>query len=97
MTAKRIFHSFFLFLFFFFLAAPVPCGSSQTRDRTYATAAATQILDPAVPRGTLLSICLFIYFVFFRTAPEAYGSSQLGVQSELQVLACTTATATLDP
>ena len=36
-------------------------------------------------------------FLFFRTAPRAYESSQLGVESELQMTAYTTATATSDP
>ena len=38
-----------------------------------------------------------IFFFFFRAAPVAYGSSQLGVESELQLLAYATATATQDP
>ena len=35
---------------------------------------------------------LFIFFPFpFRATPVAYGCSRLGVESELQLLACTTA------
>ena len=42
-------------------------------------------------------VCLFIYlFIFFMTACAAYGSSRRGVESELQLLAYTTATATLN-
>ena len=39
---------------------------------------------------------LFIYFLLFRAAPMAYGVSRLGVESELQLPAYTTATATPD-
>ena len=42
-----------------------------------------------------LPLCLFIFL--FRATPAVYGSSLLGVESELQLLAYTTATATLDP
>ena len=41
-------------------------------------------------------IYLFI-FAFFRAAPTSYGSSRLGDESELQLLAYTTATAVQDP
>ena len=39
----------------------------------------------------------FFFFFFFRAAPTAYGVPQLGVESELQLPACTTATAIPDP
>ena len=35
--------------------------------------------------------------IFFRAAPEAYGSSQAGIESELQLPVYTTATAPPDP
>ena len=35
-------------------------------------------------------------FIYFRAATAAYGSFQAGVESKLQLPACTTATATLD-
>ena len=35
----------------------------------------------------------FFFFFFFRASPAAYGGSQVGVKSELQLLAYTTATA----
>ena len=38
---------------------------------------------------------LYFIFAFFRAAPTAYGNSQAGAQSELQLLVYTTATATL--
>ena len=38
-----------------------------------------------------------IFFCFFRGTPATYGNSRLGVESELQLTAYTTATATLDP
>ena len=37
-----------------------------------------------------------LFFVFFRAAPETYGSSLLGVELELQLLAYATATAMPD-
>ena len=39
---------------------------------------------------------LFIYFCLFRAAPVAYGVPRLGVESERQLPAYTTATATRD-
>ena len=40
---------------------------------------------------------IYLFICLFRAIPEAHGSSQLGLESELQLLAHTTATATLDP
>ena len=40
---------------------------------------------------------LFIYLLLFRAAPVAYGSSLLGVKSELQLRAYTTLMAVPDP
>ena len=40
---------------------------------------------------------LYYFFYFFRATPMAYGSSQVGVESELQLLATATAIATWDP
>ena len=42
----------------------------------------------------LLLVC---FFVFSRAAPVAYGGSQAGVESELQLLAYARATAMQDP
>ena len=39
----------------------------------------------------------FDYFLLFSATPVAYGDSQAGVESELQLLAYTTAPAMLDP
>ena len=39
------------------------------------------------------STSVIAFFFFFRAALSAYGSSQLGVESELQLLGYTTATA----
>ena len=39
----------------------------------------------------------FVVVVVFRVAPTAYRGPRLGVKSELQLLAYTTATATQDP
>ena len=39
----------------------------------------------------------FFFFFLFMAIPSAYGISSLGVESELQLLACTIATATQDP
>ena len=47
----------------------------------------------AILTSNLKIFCLFV----FRAAPVAYGSSQAGVESELRVPACSTATTTLDP
>ena len=46
-----------------------------------------------------LFFCFLFLFLFccFRAAPVACGSPRLGVKSEQQLLAYTTATATLDP
>ena len=44
-----------------------------------------------------LSIHLFFFFWLFRATLEAYGGSRLGVESELQLPAYTTATAMWDP
>ena len=41
--------------------------------------------------------CLFVFFLLFRAALAAYGGSQTRVESELQLLAYTAATATPDP
>ena len=38
--------------------------------------------------------CFYLFFIFFRATPAAYGGSWLGVKSELQLLAYATATAT---
>ena len=51
--------------------------------------------------STYIFILLFIYFylfiLLFRATPKAYGSSQvLGVESKLQLLAYSAATATQD-
>ena len=43
-----------------------------------------------------LSLTAFFLFPFFRVAPKTCGSSQIGVESELQPPAYTTATATQD-
>ena len=45
------------------------------------------------------SVFLFVCFVFFlsRATPEVNGSSQLGVETGLQLLVYATATATPDP
>ena len=43
----------------------------------------------------VLFVCLFCFF--FKAAPETYGSSQARVESELQLLASATATATARP
>ena len=37
------------------------------------------------------------FFLFVRAVPGAFGSSQVGIKSELQLSAYTTATATGDP
>ena len=42
-------------------------------------------------------VSFFFFFLIFRATPLAYGSSQAGVKSELQLLAYTTATAIQDP
>ena len=39
----------------------------------------------------------FFFFCLFRATPAAYGSPRLGAESELQLPACTTATAIWDP
>ena len=44
-----------------------------------------------------LSNCVFFFFLLFRAEPVAYGSSQAGVESELQPPANTTATAAQGP
>ena len=46
-------------------------------------------------RALILKI-FFFFCLLFRAAPAAYGSSRLGVELELQLLACATATAMLD-
>jgi len=46
------------------------------------------------PKCDILFFCLFF---FFRATPTAYGGSSIGVDSELQLLAYTTATAMPDP
>ena len=47
--------------------------------------------------GILKSVLFFSFFLFFRgTTPVAYGSSQSRVESELQLLAYTTASAMLN-
>ena len=96
---------FFLFFFVFFFAY----GSSWARDWiwvaavTYTEAAAMpdplthctdQTCSSAVTQAA--AIGFFLFLPFFRTAPEAYGRSQLGVELELQLLATATATATKD-
>ena len=44
----------------------------------------------------LCHVMLFYFILLFRATPTAYGSSQAGVELELQLLAYTTATAMLD-
>ena len=44
----------------------------------------------------IIFIYLFIYLLLFRATPAACGSSQAGVELELQLLACDTATAIQD-
>ena len=43
-----------------------------------------------------LNCCYFFLFFFFTATHAAYGSSQVGVESELQLPAYATARATLD-
>ena len=45
----------------------------------------------------IFSFFLFFFFLLFRAKPSAYGNSQLAVESELQLPAYATATATQDP
>ena len=57
----------------------------------------SSLLDPCILMDTSWVLYFILIFWLFRAAPEAYGSSQGGVESELQLLAYTTATATRDP
>ena len=47
--------------------------------------------------GFFFSFFVFCFLFFVRAAPVAYGGSRLGVESELQLLVYTTATAMPDP
>ena len=51
---------------------------------------------PQRATSSLFLFFLFLFFLLFRAIPTAYGGSQLGVESELQPPAYTTATATED-
>ena len=56
-------------------------------------------LPPAVDAEKKVELKFFFFFFFclFRAVPSAYAFPRLGVESELQLLAYTTATATWDP
>ena len=52
---------------------------------------------PSIGVGTCFFFFFFFFFYLFRAARKTYEVSRLGVESELQLLAYTTATAMPDP
>lgn len=73
-------------MLFFFLTMPMPCISSQARDRTHTTAvtqgAAVTTLAPqqsghqGIPEDVVFICEVPFFFSFFRAAPVASGNSQ---------------------
>ena len=98
-TSRR--QNVILFIHSFFLAIPLACGSSWARDRTpatvttQATAMTCWILNLLCCKRTL--IYLFIYLPTLGLHPWHMEVPRLGVELELQLPDCATATATLDP
>ena len=104
---RPLLHFFFFFLSFFLIDCTHDIGSSWAWDwflncscgsdgsfNSWCWAGVSTATWAAADTGFFCCCCLFV--CLFRAVPAAYGSSQAGVESELQLLAYTTATATPD-